>query len=267
MGEQQILGETSRGDTRLGHWETEQQNHNGCSDDKFYEKPYHVQYEDGELGMSGHGAQGPRRRSSVKRSRPGYRLGRSLSSRKKKKLIWDVTESIDYMPFNNKVTLNSRAVETSGEQRHFYGFSGRTLATLVATLVTGVIIGVTGKMLEAGIDRGVAARNRVLASLIGENELAGQGFMVGLSMTSVTLAAAAVQYMAPGAAGSGVSLVMALLNGNDIAGLLTPMVLVVKLFGTILVRVSSLALGPEAPMVHLGACVASLVFNAGQRTY
>jgi chloride channel 7 len=58
---------------------------------------------------------------------------------------------------------------------------------------------------------------------------------------------------------------MALLNGNDIAGLLTPMVFAVKLVGTALSRMACLALGPEAPLVHLGACVASIVFYSGQR--
>eukprot|EP00889_Picochlorum_renovo_P002217 jgi/Picre1/29247/NNA_004639.t1 len=200
--------------------------------------------------------------------RPLGRGSRDFSTlvRGKRKRIWDVTESIDYTPFNNRVAL--RRYGGVGEQsRSIYGFSGRTLFTLLATLLTGILIGITGKMLEVGIDVGVGLRNRlVMGLLLGEQGTVSCDLaLVGLSVVTVGVSASAVQWLAPGAAGSGVSLVMALLNGNDIAGLLTPMVFVVKLVGTALSRMACLALGPEAPLVHLGACVASIVFYSGQR--
>ena len=65
-----------------------------------------------------------------------------------------------------------------------------------------------------------------------------------------------VQWVAPYAAGAGGSLVMAYLNGNAVPGLLTARTLSVKIVGTTLGVASNLVLGPEAPLIHIGACVA-----------
>jgi chloride channel 7 len=71
-------------------------------------------------------------------------------------------------------------------------------------------------------------------------------------MTTVLLV-----YLAPAAAGSGVSLVMAYLNGLHVPKLLSAKTLGSKIFGTILIVASGLPLGPEGPLVHIGAGVAS----------
>ena len=65
-----------------------------------------------------------------------------------------------------------------------------------------------------------------------------------------------VQFWAPAAGGAGVSLVIAYLNGCAVPKLLNHRNLIAKWIGTILGVSSNLALGPEAPMVHLGASVA-----------
>ena len=70
---------------------------------------------------------------------------------------------------------------------------------------------------------------------------------------------AQVQFWAPAASGSGVSLVIAYLNGNAVPHLLTLRSLLAKWVGTICGVGANLSLGPEAPMVHLGACVAHCV--------
>lgn len=67
-----------------------------------------------------------------------------------------------------------------------------------------------------------------------------------------------VQWVAPAAAGAGVSLVIAYLNGNAVPDLLSWRALLVKWAGTVCSVSANLTFGPEAPMVHLGACVAHL---------
>ena len=52
---------------------------------------------------------------------------------------------------------------------------------------------------------------------------------------------------------------MAYLNGNDVPDLLRARTLIVKWLGTMCGVTAGLAVGPEAPMVHMGACVASLL--------
>ena len=73
---------------------------------------------------------------------------------------------------------------------------------------------------------------------------------VPLSQLQVTL-------WAPAAAGAGVTLVMAYLNGNHIPNLLRFRTMVTKIVGCTLGVASGLAIGPEGPMVHIGACIAS----------
>ncbi|EIE22417.1 hypothetical protein COCSUDRAFT_16693 [Coccomyxa subellipsoidea C-169] len=71
-----------------------------------------------------------------------------------------------------------------------------------------------------------------------------------------------VQFWAPTASGAGVSLIMGYLNGNNIPDLLSFRSMVTKFVGTCCGVCANIALGPEAPMVHLGACVAHGVTHA-----
>ena len=71
-----------------------------------------------------------------------------------------------------------------------------------------------------------------------------------------------VTFWAPSAAGAGVSLVMAYLNGNHIPNLLRLRTLVTKVVGTTCAVASGLAVGPEGPLIHIGACIASNIANA-----
>jgi H+/Cl- antiporter ClcA len=68
-----------------------------------------------------------------------------------------------------------------------------------------------------------------------------------------------VQYWAPQAAGAGVTLVMAYLNGNHVPNLLRLRTLVTKFVGTCCSVSAGLPMGPEGPMVHIGACLASVI--------
>jgi hypothetical protein len=78
----------------------------------------------------------------------------------------------------------------------------------------------------------------------------------------VSFAVGLVQYWAPQAAGAGVTLVMAYLNGNHVPNLLRGRTLVAKFVGTVCSVSAGLPMGPEGPMVHIGACVGSLITYA-----
>lgn len=79
----------------------------------------------------------------------------------------------------------------------------------------------------------------------------------GFGMLLVAVSSCLVLYWAPAAAGGGVTLVMAYLNGNDIPELLQTKTLVTKIFGTICTISSGLPIGQEGPMVHIGAAISS----------
>ena len=71
------------------------------------------------------------------------------------------------------------------------------------------------------------------------------------------LAASLVQLFAPQAAGSGVALVMGFLNGNYVPDLLRFSTLLVKIIGTACSCIAGLPVGPEGPLIHIGAASAS----------
>jgi hypothetical protein len=59
-----------------------------------------------------------------------------------------------------------------------------------------------------------------------------------------------------------VTLVMAYLNGNHVPNLLRSRTLIAKLIGTICSVGAGFPMGPEGPMVHIGACLASVITYA-----
>ncbi|GAV57078.1 CBS domain-containing protein/Voltage_CLC domain-containing protein [Cephalotus follicularis] len=86
---------------------------------------------------------------------------------------------------------------------------------------------------------------------------------VGLAAAAAALCA----FIAPAAAGSGIPEVKAYLNGIDAYSILAPSTLFVKIFGSILGVSAGFVVGKEGPMVHTGACIASLLGQGGSRKY
>ncbi|KAH7447178.1 hypothetical protein KP509_01G095400 [Ceratopteris richardii] len=84
-------------------------------------------------------------------------------------------------------------------------------------------------------------------------------FNVALVFSSVKI----VTKFAPAAAGSGIPEIKGYLNGVDMPGVLLFRTLVGKIFGSIGSVGGGLALGKEGPLVHTGACIASLVGQGG----
>ncbi|KAL5563562.1 hypothetical protein UlMin_033309 [Ulmus minor] len=89
------------------------------------------------------------------------------------------------------------------------------------------------------------------------------GCNVGLAAAAAALCA----FFAPAAAGSGIPEVKAYLNGIDAHSILAPSTLFVKIFGSVLGVSAGFMVGKEGPMVHTGACIASLLGQGGSRKY
>ncbi|KAK1288313.1 Chloride channel protein CLC-c [Acorus calamus] len=89
----------------------------------------------------------------------------------------------------------------------------------------------------------------------------------GCNLVLATAAAAICAYIAPAAAGSGIPEVKAYLNGVDAHSILAPSTLFVKIFGSIFGVSAGFVLGKEGPMVHTGACIASILGQGGSRKY
>ncbi|XP_068652717.1 chloride channel protein CLC-c-like [Aristolochia californica] len=89
----------------------------------------------------------------------------------------------------------------------------------------------------------------------------------GCNVLLAACAAALCAYIAPAAAGSGIPEVKAYLNGVDSHSILAPSTLFVKIFGSVLGVSAGFVLGKEGPMLHTGACIASLLGQGGSRKY
>ncbi|XP_010057598.2 putative chloride channel-like protein CLC-g isoform X1 [Eucalyptus grandis] len=81
------------------------------------------------------------------------------------------------------------------------------------------------------------------------------------------LAALITAFVSSAAAGSGIPEVKAYLNGVDAPGIFSLKTLFVKIIGSISAVSSSLLVGKAGPMVHIGACVASLLGQGGSKKY
>ncbi|KAI6681557.1 hypothetical protein NL676_035438 [Syzygium grande] len=89
-----------------------------------------------------------------------------------------------------------------------------------------------------------------------------------VSNLMLTLSAALITvFVSPAAAGSGIPEVKAYLNGVDAPGIFSLNTLFVKIIGSISAVSSSLLVGKAGPMVHIGACVASLLGQGGSMKY
>ena len=86
-------------------------------------------------------------------------------------------------------------------------YSGSTLTKMVATLASGIIIGLTAAALQLAVDLSIRRRNRLLGTLLLQGLPPGFAAMLGISLATVLLATLAVHFCAPKAGGGGVALV------------------------------------------------------------
>jgi Voltage gated chloride channel len=156
--------------------------------------------------------------------------------------------------------------------------------------MTGVFTGLVGVILSKSVKTLIEFRNATMEDILERSENLTQAFIFNMAygVTLVMVAACMVRcshpsqpffpaatqnlhchppalqvtFWAPTAAGAGVTLVMAYLNGTHIPNLLRFRTLITKVVGAAIAVPSGLAIGPEGPMVHIGACVASTITYA-----
>mmetsp|Transcript_19521 Transcript_19521/g.42325 ORF Transcript_19521/g.42325 Transcript_19521/m.42325 type:complete len:908 (+) Transcript_19521:79-2802(+) len=180
-----------------------------------------------------------------------------------------VSESLDYETVQNKIQYERMKIKQSGKKK-LYGYTGHTLAKFLVTFAIGVITGLFAVALGAAVQLITHKKLAFIQNRMDEYiEEDGDGKPLSIFIgflwywlfggLMVSLATSMVQYWAPASAGAGVTLVMAYLNGNHIPNLLRFSTLITKYVGTVCAVSSGLPMGPEGPMVHIGACVASVI--------
>ena len=118
----------------------------------------------------------------------------------------------------------------------------------------GLGVGLMARVLYTGMDGLSDLKFDTLRDLLNRKQVfLAWVFSTTYSGALVFLAAYPVAYFAPAAGGSGVPDVMAYLNGIDVPRVFHLRTFVVKFVSTMCAVASGLPVGPEGPMIHLGA--------------
>ncbi|KAL9671934.1 hypothetical protein QQ045_009508 [Rhodiola kirilowii] len=138
----------------------------------------------------------------------------------------------------------------------------------VFALVIGLGTGLVGVLNNISVEN-IAGYKLLLITDLMDKDKYIQAFFVYTACNLVlgTSAAALCAFIAPAAAGSGIPEVKAYLNGIDAHSMLAPSTLFVKIAGSVLGVSAGFMVGKEGPMVHTGACIASLLGQGGSRKY
>jgi H+/Cl- antiporter ClcA len=86
-------------------------------------------------------------------------------------------------------------------------------------------------------------------------------FLIGFAFVLACIATIMTIYIGPGANGSGIAEIMAILNGVKYPGFIGFNTLFIKSFCVILAIAASLCVGKEGPLAHIGAIVSQMVIH------
>ncbi|XP_057762546.1 chloride channel protein CLC-c-like [Arachis stenosperma] len=171
-------------------------------------------------------------------------------------------ESLDYEIFENEVFKQDWRSRKKVQIFQYlilkWGFA----------LLIGLGTGIIGLFNSISVENIAGFKLLRTTSLISEHRYL-EAFVVyaGINVVLAAAAGALCAFISPAAAGSGIPEVKAYLNGVDSHSILAPSTLFVKIIGSILGVSSGFVVGKEGPMVHTGACLASLLGQGGSRKY
>ncbi|KAK7314846.1 hypothetical protein VNO77_33374 [Canavalia gladiata] len=171
-------------------------------------------------------------------------------------------ESLDYEIFDNQIFKQDWRSRTKVQILQYL-----TLKWGFAFLI-GLGSGLVGFFNSFAVENIAGFKLILTISLMSESRYV-EAFVAyaGVNICLAAAAAALCAFIAPAAAGSGIPEVKAYLNGVDAHTILAPSTLCVKIFGSILGVSAGFVVGKEGPMVHTGACIASLLGQGGSRKY
>ncbi|KAJ6810739.1 chloride channel protein CLC-d isoform X3 [Iris pallida] len=171
------------------------------------------------------------------------------------------TESLDYEVFENHAYRQDQAER--GKLFLWY----HVMVKWLFSLLIGIGTGLAAVFINLAVENFSGWKYAATFSIIQHSYFAGFLvyiiFNLGLVFSSVFI----VTQFAPAAAGSGIPEIKGYLNGVDTHGILLFRTLIGKIFGSIGSVGGGLALGKEGPLVHTGACIASLLGQGGSTKY
>ncbi|KAI9121582.1 hypothetical protein K1719_008615 [Acacia pycnantha] len=140
-----------------------------------------------------------------------------------------------------------------------YIFCKWSLAFLV-----GLLTGLIATLINLAIENIAGYKILAVVGFIEEDRyLAGFLYFTGINFILTFVASLLCVCFAPTAAGPGIPEIKAYLNGVDTPDMYGATTLIVKIIGSIGAVAAGLDLGKEGPLVHIGACIASLLGQGG----
>ncbi|KAJ0694360.1 putative CBS domain, chloride channel, voltage gated, chloride channel, core [Helianthus annuus] len=130
------------------------------------------------------------------------------------------------------------------------------LTGLITTVINLAIENITGYKLLA-----------VVKYIERQRYMMGFFYMTAVNFVLTLFATLLCVFFAPNAAGPGIPEIKAYLNGVDTPDMYGATTMFVKIFGSIGAVSAGLDLGKEGPLVHIGACIASLLGQGGPDNY
>ncbi|XP_041004968.1 chloride channel protein CLC-b [Juglans microcarpa x Juglans regia] len=144
-----------------------------------------------------------------------------------------------------------------------YIFLKWTLAFLV-----GLLTGLIATLINLAVENIAGYKLLAVSHLIQKKRyLTGFIFFTAANFLLTLFATVLCVCFAPTAAGPGIPEIKAYLNGVDTPNMFGAATLIVKIVGSIGAVAAGLDLGKEGPLVHIGACIASLLGQGGPSNY
>uniref|UniRef100_A0A5B6Z8H8 Chloride channel protein n=1 Tax=Davidia involucrata TaxID=16924 RepID=A0A5B6Z8H8_DAVIN len=170
-------------------------------------------------------------------------------------------ESLDYEVIENYAYREEQA------QRGKLYFAYYVAVKWFFALLIGIGTGLAAVFINISVENFAGWKFSLTFSIIQKSYVAGFVVYILINLVLVFSSVYIVTQFAPEAAGSGIPEIKGYLNGIDTHGILLFRTLIGKIFGSIGSVGGGLALGKEGPLVHIGACIASLLGQGGSTKY
>ncbi|KAI3748135.1 hypothetical protein L6452_11026 [Arctium lappa] len=143
-----------------------------------------------------------------------------------------------------------------------------TFLKWLQAFLVGLLTGVTATLINLAVQNIAGYKLLAVFHYIKKKRyMMGFFFMAGVNLLLTLVATVLCVFFAPTAAGPGVPEIKAYLNGVDTPGMYDATTLFVKIIGSIGAVSAGLDLGKEGPLIHIGACIASLIGQGGSDNY
>ncbi|KAD4177944.1 hypothetical protein E3N88_26535 [Mikania micrantha] len=134
-------------------------------------------------------------------------------------------------------------------------------------LLIGIGTGLAAVLINISVENFAGWKYSLTFTIIEKSYVAGFIVYTMFNLALVFSSVYIITQFAPAAAGSGIPEIKGYLNGIDTRGILLFRTLIGKISGSIGSVGGGLALGKEGPLVHTGACIASLLGQGGSTKY